>query len=408
MAPMSRRSELVFIALLAAATNFAYLYYSHGDYFFPDSFTYLAPANSLAHGLGFTASGLAETMRTPGYPLLLVLLGRNPLVVLVVQHLLNVALAVAIAMLVVRRGGSRVTAMLAAILFAIDTPSLHHANKVLTETAFTALLFIVIMLTLRIVEAPTTRALVIDGLLVGVLVMIRPVAIAWCFVLAIFFALHRVRRIALFVAAALVIPLLWGIRNQRATGVFTISSIAGTNMLLHRGAAALAMENEDDDFASALSDAQEELLDRADEVCEREHTPETHAARAAVYSRIGRQVVLQHPRGAIFATVRGLLVNAFDSDWQAMMIVSRIPPSIVELALTALAAITFAAAVAGIIALWPRDRSLALLIALAAGYFLFMSAGSEAEARFRVPVAPLLAIAAAYGITAVRPIRPPS
>jgi CHASE2 domain-containing sensor protein len=79
------------------------------------------------------------------------------------------------------------------------------------------------------------------------------------------------------------------------------------------------------------------------------------------------------------------------------MLVSTVPSSIIQLAIDAFTAISFAAALLGIAALWYRDRPLAILIALTVAYFLFIAAGGEAEARFRVPVAPMLAIAAAHG-----------
>ena len=45
---------------------------------------------------------------------------------------------------------------------------------------------------------------------------------------------------------------------------------------------------------------------------------------------------------------------------------------------------------------------MALLIALTVAYFVVISAGGESEARFRVPVIPHLAIAAAMGVEAIR------
>jgi hypothetical protein len=315
--------------------------------------------------------------------------------VVLLQHLLNIALAASVWWVVRRRGGSAWLAFGAALLFALDVPTLHYSNKVLTETLFAALLFVIFLLTLR---ATSRRALVIDGLLVGALVLVRPVAIAYVVVIAIFFAITRVRGIALFVIAALILPLGWAARNWRETGVFTVSSIAGTNMLMYRAAGAIAMET-DYDFAPALADAQQELL----EVAEAQLTDGmSHAQRSVVYSSVGRKVLREHPRGTFLLTLRGLLVNAFDSDWDAIMVVSSVPSSIIQLAIDAFTAISFAAALLGIFALWHRDRPLALLIALTVAYFLFIAAGGEAEARFRVPVAPMLAIAAAHGLAKAR------
>jgi hypothetical protein len=394
---MRNLRPLLLIVAIAAAANFAYFHYSNGDFFYPDSFTYLSPAKSLLHGIGFVTDGKPETMRTPVYPLLLALLGLRVVATIVLQHLLNVALAAAVWWVVRRRGGSAWLAFGAAMLFALDVPTLHYSNKILTETLFAALLFFIFLFTLR---ATSRRALVIDGLLIGALVLVRPVAIAYVVVVAIFFAIMRVRGIALFVIAALILPLGWAARNWRETGVFTVSSIAGTNMLEYRAAGALAMET-DYDFAPALADSQRELL----ELAEPQLTDGmSHAQQSVIYSRIGRKVLREHPRGTFLLTIRGLLVNAFDSDWDAIMVVSSVPSSIIQLAIDAFTAISFAAALLGLLALWHRDRPLALLIALTVAYFLFIAAGGEAEARFRVPVAPMLAIAAAHGFAKARSI----
>src|SRR5436305_2256006 len=110
------RIEIAIVAAIAVATNFIYFACANNDYFFPDSFTYLTPARNLLQGLGFTNSnGLIETLRTPGYPLLLAAFGLHIVPVIVFQHLLNVALAVAIYVFVMRRLGSRFIAIGAAV-----------------------------------------------------------------------------------------------------------------------------------------------------------------------------------------------------------------------------------------------------------------------------------------------------
>src|SRR5437763_4321835 len=107
--------ETAVVAAIAAATNFVYFALASNDYFFPDSFTYLEPARNLIRGLGFTnANGVIETLRTPGYPLLLAGFGLRIVPMIVFQHLLNVALAIAIYLLMMRRLGDRTVAMAAA------------------------------------------------------------------------------------------------------------------------------------------------------------------------------------------------------------------------------------------------------------------------------------------------------
>lgn len=397
------RIDIVIIAAMTLATNFVYFAHAAADYFFPDSFTYLAPAGNLLRGLGFTTdNGVIETLRTPGYPLLLAAFGLRILPVIVLQHLLNVALAVAIYVLVMRRLGRRFVALTAAILFAADTPTLHYANKILTETLFTALLFAVFALVVY------ARKLPLAGLLTGVLVLIRPVAIAYFAAVALCLALRRARArtIAAYIALALVLPVGWGLRNLHHTGVFTISSIGGMNLLTYRAAGALAIED-DGDFDADLADEEKGLVGDADSEIERKlHIPDAEelpdAVRSRYYSQIAWRVLRQHPRAAAMLTLRGLLVNIFDSRWEALEIVSRFPANIVRRGLDAFTAIVFVFAVIGVAALWRRDREFAAVLVATIVYYLLISAGGEAESRFRVPIIPQYMIAAAFGVEAVK------
>ncbi|HEY2324295.1 MAG TPA: glycosyltransferase family 39 protein, partial [Thermoanaerobaculia bacterium] len=244
--------DLAFLAALTLLTNFLYFAYSDGDFFYPDSRTYIEPAQSMLAGQGFVrANGIIETFRTPGYPLFLMLF-RNLTAVVVVQHLMNAALAIAI-YLFARRRFSRGIAIAAAVLFALDPPTIHYANKVLTETLFTAGLFALIWLVLRETHAPhpafghplpkgegetRTRthpspsgegaakrrvrgvplAMIAIGLLSGALVLIRPAAILYFLIVAI--VIGRRKQVALFVIAALLLPVAWAARNKARTGVF--------------------------------------------------------------------------------------------------------------------------------------------------------------------------------------------
>ncbi|MEA2165384.1 MAG: hypothetical protein QOK37_3511 [Thermoanaerobaculia bacterium] len=397
------RIDLAIVAAVSLTTNFLYFAYASPDYFFPDSFTYLAPARNLLHGLGFTTGGgVIQTLRTPGYPLLLAAFGARVVPMIVFQHLLNAALSIAIYLFVMRRLGSRFVALTAAILFATDTPTLHYANKILTETLFTAVLFVVFVL------IAYTRKLPLAALLTGALVLIRPVAILYFAVILLCLFVRRIglRTLAVFAALALVLPLGWGLRNLHHSGVFTISSIGGTNLLLYRAAGALAIED-DGDFDADLADEQKGLEgDAESEIESRLHINDAgelpDAVRGKYYSEIALRVLRQHPRAAAMLTLRGVLVNLFDSRWEGLEIISRVPADIVHRGLDAFAAIVVVFAAIGIAALWRRDRDLALLLAATIAYYVLISAGGESEARFRVPVVPQLMIAAACGLEAVR------
>ena len=390
--------DLAFLAALTLFTNLLYFAYSNGDFFYPDSRTYIEPARSMLAGRGFLrADGTIETFRTPGYPIFLMPF-RSFTTVVVVQHLLNVALAIAI-YLFARRRFSRGVAIAAAVIFALDTPSIHYANKVLTETLFTLGLFGLIWLALH----PRSNMFAL-GLLAGTLVLIRPVAILYFAVIAIVFM--RRRRIAVFVIASLLFPLAWAARNKARTGVFAISDVAGVNMLLHRAAPSLAIFD-DYDFAEALKDRQDELSADADTEIERtlniESAGDLNPAQHAMwFGRIGRRIALQHPLGLTVLHIRGVFVNLFDSDAEALTMVSSVPPSLLQILLDVWTCAVTLLALFGTFLLWRRDRTLSLLFALTIAYFVVISAGSEAESRFRVPIVPVMAIGAAIGADAVR------
>jgi hypothetical protein len=203
------------------------------------------------------------------------------------------------------------------------------------------------------------------------------------------------------------LPLGWATRNLMRTGVFTVSSVAGTNLLMYRAAGALAI-TDDYDFRDALRDRQDELLDDADTMIEHaEHVEDRselpHAVQARYFGKIGRNVLLHHPMGAVLITLHGIEMNLFDSDWEAMSMVSPIPPTIVKMTLDAFTHIEFLLVIVGVAAIWRRDRALAIFVALTLMYFIVIGAGGESEARFRVPVMPIYAIAAALSVRAWRP-----
>jgi hypothetical protein len=399
--------ELLLIASVAAFTNFLYLHLTLPDYFFPDSFTYLAPAHNLLRGLGFVDSvGAAETLRTPGYPLLLAAFGARIVPVVVAQHVMNVAIAVGIYLLVAPRLG-RFIALTASLLFAIDAPTVHYANKILSETVFTLVLFAVCWL-LAVGRWP------IAGVLTGVLVLIRPVAIVYFVVVAAYMLLRRARPrdVVVYALLAMALPCGWALRNRARTGVFTVSSIGGTNLLMFRAGGTLAILDHGDDFERDRRDEAAGLIDDADAEIERTlHIDDAnelpHAVRARWYSRMALRVIRQHPLAFAELTLRGLLVNLFDSRWDAMNVVTPLHESIVRIALDAYTAALFVFAVIGAWAL--RRDELGLLLVLTVAYFILISAGGEAESRFRVPVVPQYVIAAAAGVDVVRrgAARPP-
>ncbi|PYQ57913.1 MAG: hypothetical protein DMF58_17015 [Acidobacteria bacterium] len=160
----------------------------------------------------------------------------------------------------------------------------------------------------------------------------------------------------------------------------------------------MAIEDEGD-FREALTDEESALTDEADDWIQQTlHIPDAEelpvAVRAKYYAQYGVRVIREHWLSFVQLTIRGVLVNFVDSDWDAVWDISQISPDVLRLTLGLIPVIILAFATVGVIDLWRSDRALALLIIVVVVYFIGISAGGEAESRFRVPVVPQLAIAA--------------
>jgi len=230
------RREAVACAAVFTITLLSHLTYqflSEGDYFYPDSFTYLTPALSVLHGLGFTTEDGPETLRTPGYPMFLLpflALKASPGVIVATNHLLIALVAAAVYLLARRNGARQFAAIAAALILAFDTITIHYANKILTEPLSAALVFLVFVIVMR---RRTLPWLCVTGFLCGALVLVRPVAILYSGVIVLWLAWNRVRPIAItaFLISSITLPIAWASRNAAQTGVFTISSIGAINLI---------------------------------------------------------------------------------------------------------------------------------------------------------------------------------
>ena len=412
-APLKTAAAAAVVLLVAASAHF--LYFARAkDFFYPDSFTYLTPARYLVKGMGFVFDeDVAETIRTPGYPLILAGAIRAKVTaqgVVAGQHLLSILVALGAYIWAFVATRSRPVALMAGLISGTDLLSVHYANKILTETVFTAGLFIVVLMALRTLrsaeDAPFIAPLL--GLLCGGLVLVRPAALLYSVVLAVVFLFclpkARVRITTVFLICALVLPATWAFRNYDRTGVFVVSSLEGTNLLMFRAAGALAME-EQGGFREAMAVHQAALLERANTILRSRYgiDPDDlpHAVASRVYTEVAESVIAHHPAAYARLVLRGIGHNLFESDWQAVGVVSSFSADVLKPIFDGWNALIVLISAAGLISLWKRDREAGVLLLLTIGYFIVIAAGGESEGRFRTPVIPEIAFAAAVGMGAV-------
>jgi 4-amino-4-deoxy-L-arabinose transferase-like glycosyltransferase len=406
---MRGRRELAGVLALAALLRLAVLLAaagSPGRYWSEDDRDYIGLTDHLHAGYLDGPGRWFDVglLRTPVYPFFLraifEVFGRHYVAVTAAQLVIGaatVALTYWLAQLVLPER----YALGAALLLSIDPASIVFGNIMLTETLFAFLLTLTLGL---VVLARQNNAHVLGvaaGLVLGVGILTRPVSEYLPIVLALALVLTRRRSAALLAVAVILgaaIPAgAWAIRNHAKTGVTTVSTIDGHNMLFYRAVGAL--EESGKSHHAAETDVRLRLRKRL-------HGEENAAEVSRIELRLGLYILFQHPVGAAKSWARGeakLLVGPAKAETATLLTGRRHVHSSWLRAVVALAAavtigiLVLAAAGVGL------NRSLDIwLLVAAAGYLIVISGGPEAYSRFRVPVTPVLAILAAAGVRAVR------
>jgi len=400
---------LALIAALACLTSV--LYFAHfSDFYNPDSPGYIAPAANLLAGKGFAdAQDNPDTLRTPGYPLVILpfLWAHLDLKYLILfQHLLRVLIIVATAAFAFRLNGSRRQAALVGVLLSIDLPFLRSANNIMTEVVFTLALGVALILLWTGSMKLSGRIIrcLAAGVICGATVLIRPVSIFLFVPVAIYLGLVRRewRAAAAFCVAFLCLPLAWSVRNDLKAGYLGVSSISGYSVMQSRAAGVLAI-NDPGNFYANLDKRQAELAAQACHDLERIHGVNdceqlSIPVRSAYYSKLGVGILARHPFAYLKLALRG----------SGMMMLTGSPASLAGitglnfnlaaklLLLYTVPCIVFAAF--GLKQYWSSNRAFFWLAALIIGYFVVVSSGAETFARFRVPILPLYSILIALGL----------
>jgi hypothetical protein len=398
------------IAVLAIATSCLFFWHFH-DFYNPDSPSYVVPAANILAGHGFVNSaGYPETQRTPGYSLFILpfLWAHLDLKYLIIfQHLLRALIVLGTTAFAFQVMRSRRTALLTGILLCLDLPLLETANSIFTEIFFTATLAVVLLL-LWMESAQTEKPgirLFTAGLLAGASVLIRPVNVLFFLPAALYLLLvcrsFRLRAALSFSLAFVILPVTWAIRNYRETGSFTVTTIAGMNMLLYKAAGALAM-NDPGEFDANLERRQTQLeaqacndirsLYRAD--CSQVTIPQ----KSAYCWRLGRTIIWAHPLAYAEVALRGDAEVIFGGGLVRLREMTGASPRVGTILILLYTIPLFCFACIGLLVLWKTNRQLFTLIFLVILYFLVISGGAQAYSRFRVPIIPLYAFTAAVGL----------
>jgi hypothetical protein len=411
---VTRPGAVLAILALATLTHVGYFAVDR-DHFLSDSRSYRESAESLLAGRGFTRAGQVETRRTPGYPLLIAAfgaLGIGPRGLALAQHLAAAAMAALWLSIVQRMTGQRFIALAAAGLLAVDLSTILYANRILTETLDTLFVLPTFVLAWRVGEGlgrPPLEA-GMAGLLTGLSALVRPIGVAYFIPLALYFGWTRRhaawRVLPLFLAGALLFPVLWIARNYHATGVPVLASITGETLLWYRAAGVLAL-GEPGSFAAnqqrhaaALRAEVDARIRQATGVADVVELP--HAQRAAWYGRTGIEILLRHPGAYATLVLRGIAATLLGSDAELVTRLTGLSGRWVEYLLRVATGLALLLAVLGQLYLLKTNPRLGVLVLVTVAYFVLVSAGGESNSRFRVPVSSMYALLVAAGVYALR------
>ena len=420
--------------LLRLAPFAAVLVLNPGGFFETDSHEYWRIAENLVENGAYSLSAspplLPDHRRTPLYPLYLAAfraVGLGAAAVVGVQILISLFAVLAAMEITARLFEDGKAALWAGVLVAADVPSIVLAGSLLTESVFTTLFVLAVLLCLESLLGRTPGPLAAGGVVLGLAVLCRPVAL---FFPAVFAAVYlaaakvpwrlRAGRVLLFLGLFALTLAPWVGRNYARFGRPFLSTIGAVNMLEYRAAAVHAQR-----YGVPLPEASRLLRERTQATYQgdRDEDPVGFLRHGA---RVGRRVILDNPsvylrnnlRAAaslLFAPLRSSIDLQLGLSERATSlqrwgeageqgVLSRLleTTSVFTIVLVVFQLIHLVIVWALLIigaAATIRTRNLlgVALIVVIVVYFLVVTGGPEAYARFRVPLVPFLAAGAGWG-----------
>ncbi len=370
-----------------------------------------------------------DLARTPGYPVFLLFLqsiGIPLIAVACIQSLLAAIVPVLMFDLLRTRLHRARGALIAVSLLFIDLSVLLFAPYILTDGLFYVVFALLLWSLLRESE-PTktnfTKTVILPALLTGCLVLIRPIALFLPLLLIVWWLYQRKNLRAVVVGAFLVfaLPGGWAVRNYAKFGTFSMSSMGPNNLLMFNAAGVQAYA-EQRDFEVVqrewMASARSSFDWENDHYATRDYMRWCRAEAFAIFKTHPQATVrmfaenalsffLKPPRGYfdlnfnLRSTYAPLGALGDQRKLSARLIALRHETSNIGLIMTSIQflvnVIQLLLATLGFIHLWSVNRAIFYLLVIGVVYFWFFSLFTQTDARFRLPVVPLLVLACGFG-----------
>lgn len=377
-----------------------------------DSQQYLELAKSLRARRFFSWDGkTAVTFRTPGYPLLLAILGNNLPLLIIVQSLLSI-LTVGLVFLICREWFNEPAGMWAAGLTAFDLSAIAYTGMVMSETLF--VLFLALGTWLFAVAWQRKRwCFILSGISLALAALTRPIALfAFLPFVVLLGVSEKWRWVGLFLFSFATLPVGWIARNYFHYRHLGFSSIGGYNLFFYN-AAALKADQEGIPFQTARENLEREYASQL--------TGENPLQLADRLGRKGLTIILSDPlryaKVYIIGLAKVLLGIGSDEIVFRMTGSSRRLAQFKEMLLSDSLSLTARGVMLGLATVevittltilvftllalikFP-DKLTALLFIL--GWYFILAAAPLPSARFRIPAVPFFSILTGATISRLR------
>jgi hypothetical protein len=235
---------------------FCYIVLTTKDYkelYTPDTNSYVRAALTLVSSGSFNRNNVAEIVRTPGYPILLIpgiLLNKIEFTAVIIQiflSCLSIILVYKITLIIFNNNYK--LSLLSAFLYAIEPLSIIYSLRLMSESLFVFLLLISLYYFILYLKYNRLWSLIVSSIILAATVYVRPISYFLPLGLSIIllYNLTKVRqKKSLFVHIIIYFTItygivgLWQIRNKILAGYSGFSAVTDVNLYLYQGAAVLA------------------------------------------------------------------------------------------------------------------------------------------------------------------------
>ncbi len=353
-----------------------------------------------SYATGMEAGFSSDLLRPPGYPLFLSLINRahsiSHIWTATVQSIMSACFAVVLAILVARFT-SGVGGIVAGLLYATDWATTIYTPLIVAETLLVILLGAGLCIYALSLRRKSAALSVVGGLLLGMSVLVKPIAQMMLVPFLLAWVLQKKRHISglLFLIAYSICVIPWVARNYERYGLATISPIGTVNVYLYTAQASAHPHSFADVSGSAMNDdlirINSALATRALSASERQHEMERES--------IG--LILHNWRMVLEQSTVGLVRTCFGTGFVTVATTLPHPPGHPARALFALLPFVqliplWALALVGA-ARTAANRVVRIMLVTSVIVLLLPASSSVGQSRFRVPAVPALSVLAGVG-----------